>query len=230
MIKQSRLGRFMTVALAALGLTAALAAPALADAERQALVNDATKTATMLIDGPDFPDVQRLLPRAKAVVIFPNMVQAGFIVGGAGGRGVMLAHTGPHSWSYPAFYFIGAGSVGLQIGGKVSESILIVLTDKGLNALLQDKFKFGGEMGVTVVSLGAGVGGSTTAALGADIVAYSKSVGLFAGGALEGSYLSPDGDWNKLYYGGAPGTRQILFEGRYSNPGAEPLRHLLSRF
>jgi len=230
MFMQTRFARSAVMALAALGLSAAIAAPAMADAERQALVNDATKTAHTLIEGPDFPDIARLLPRAKAVVIFPNMVQAGFIVGGAGGRGVMLARTGPHSWSYPAFYFIGAGSVGLQIGGKVSESILIVLTQKGLDALLQDKFKFGGEMGVTVVSLGAGVGGSTTAALGADIVAYAKSVGLFAGGALEGSYLSPDSDWNKLYYGGAPSNRAILFEGRFANPGAEQLRGLLSKY
>jgi len=222
--------RPLLAAVAALGLSVAVAAPALADAERQALVNDATKTANMLIEGPDFPDIRRLLPRAKAVVIFPNMVQAGFIVGGAGGRGVMLARLGPNRWSYPSFYFLGSGSVGFQIGGKVSESILIVLTDKGLNALLADKFKFGAEAGVTVVSLGAGVGGATTPALGADIVAYAKSVGLFAGGALEGSYMSPDSDWNKLYYGGAPTNRSILFDGRFSNPGAEPLRGLLSRY
>ncbi|MEO8559246.1 MAG: lipid-binding SYLF domain-containing protein [Rhodospirillales bacterium] len=222
--------RPLLLAATVIGLGLAATAPAMADAERQALVNDATKTATTLITGPDFPDVARLLPRAKAVVIFPNMVQAGFIVGGAGGRGVMLVRTGPNRWSYPAFYFLGAGSVGFQIGAKVSESILIVLTDKGLNALLQDKFKFGAEAGVTVVSLGAGVGGSTTTAAGADIVAYAKSVGLFAGGALEGSYVSPDSDWNKLYYGGAPTNRSILFDGRFSNPGAEPLRSLLSRY
>jgi lipid-binding SYLF domain-containing protein len=218
------------MAVAAIGLSAALAAPAQADAERQALINDATRTAQTLIDGPDFPDIRRLLPRARAVVIFPNMVQGGFIVGGAGGRGVMLARLEGGRWSYPAFYFLGAGSVGFQIGAKVSESILIVLTERGLNALLADKFKFGAEAGVTVVSLGAGVGGSTTTAVGADIVAYAKSVGLFAGGALEGSYLSPDGDWNKLYYGGAPSTRSILFENRFSNTGAEPLRQLLSRY
>jgi len=222
--------RPLLAAVAALGLSVAVAAPALADAERQALVNDATKTANMLITGPDFPDVARLLPRAKAVVIFPNMVQGGFIVGGAGGRGVMLARVGQNRWSYPSFYFLGSGSVGFQIGAKVSESILIVLTDKGLNALLADKFKFGAEAGVTVVSLGAGVAGATTPAIGADIVAFSKSVGLFAGAALEGSYMSPDGDWNKLYYGGAPNNRSILFEGRFSNPGAEPLRGLLSRY
>ena len=224
------LARPMLLALAAIGLSLAVAGPAAADAERQALVNDATRTAQTLIEGPDFPDIARLLPRAKAVVIFPNMVQGGFIVGGAGGRGVMLARLDAHRWSYPSFYFLGSGSVGFQIGAKVSESILIVLTDRGLNALLADKFKFGAEAGVTVVSLGAGVGGATTPALGADIVAYAKSVGLFAGGALEGSYMSPDGDWNKLYYGGAPSNRSILFEGRYANPGAEPLRSLLSKY
>lgn len=214
----------------AAGFAFTVAQPALADAERQALVNDATKAAQTLIEGPDFPDVQRLLPRARAVMIVPAMVQGGFILGAAGGRGVMLARLPSGGWSNPAFYGMGAGSVGLQIGGKVSEVMLIVLTEKGLNALLEDRFKFGAEAGVTVVSLGAGVGGSTTTAVGADIVAYSKSVGLFAGGALEGSYVAPDNDWNKLYYGGTPNTRAILFENRFSNPGAQELRDLLSRY
>lgn len=210
---------------------AASAAPAMADAERQALVNDATKSAQTLIEGPDFPDVKRLMQKAKAVLIMPNLVQAGFFVGGSGGRGVMLARQKDgKSWSYPAFYFMGAGSLGLQIGGKVSEMMFIVLTDKGLNALLENRFKFGAEAGLTVVTIGGGVGGDSTTALGADIVAYAKSVGLFAGGALEGSYVAPDTDWDKLYYGGAPTTRSILFEGRYSNPGADRLRSLLTKY
>lgn len=221
--------RSVLLGLAA-GFALACAAPAFADAQRQALVNDATAAARTLIEGPDFPDVKRLLPKARAVMIVPSMVQGGFIVGAAGGRGVMLARQANGQWSNPAFYGMGAGSVGLQIGGKVSEVMLIVLTEKGLNALLEDRFKFGAEAGVTVVSLGAGVGGSTTTAVGADIVAYSKSVGLFAGGALEGSYVAPDTDWDKLYYGGSPTTRAILFENRFSNPGAQELRSLLAKY
>jgi len=229
MTKTSVARRSLLLGLAA-GFAIAVAQPAFADAERQALVNDATKAARTLIEGPDFPDIKRLMPKARAVMIVPSMVQGGFIVGAAGGRGVMLARQPSGGWSSPAFYDMGAGSVGLQIGGKVSEVMLIVLTEKGLNALLEDRFKFGAEAGVTVVSIGAGVGGSTTTAVGADIVAYSKSVGLFAGGALEGSYVAPNSDWNRLYYGGTPNTRSILFENRYSNPGAQELQSLLGRY
>ena len=139
----------------AAGLGLAFAQPALADAQRQALVNDATSAAQALVEGPDFPDIKRLLPRARAVLIVPAMVQGGFIVGAAGGRGVMLARQGNGQWSHPAFYGMGAGSVGLQIGGKVSEVMLIVLTERGLNALLEDRFKFGAEAGITMVSVAA---------------------------------------------------------------------------
>ena len=204
--------------------------PALADAKRQALVDDAYASAKLLIEGPDFPDVRKLMPRTKAVLVVPALVQGGFIVGGAGGRGVMLARRAERQWSYPAFYFMGTGSVGLQIGGKVSEVLFQILTDKGMNAMLEDKFKFGAEAGITVVTIGGGIEGSTTSAVGADIVAFSKSRGLFAGMALEGSYVGPDHDWDQLYYGGSPQTRAILFEDRYSNPGANTLRSLLAKY
>ena len=204
--------------------------PAMADAKRQALVDDAHASAKVLIEGPDFPDVRKLMPRTKAVLVVPTLVQGGFIVGGAGGRGVLLARQADRQWSYPAFYFMGTGSVGLQIGGKVSEVLFQILTDKGMNAVLEDRFKFGAEAGITVVTIGGGVEGSTTSAVGADIVAFSKSRGLFAGMALEGSYIAPDTDWDQLYYGGSPNTRAILFEGRYSNPGANTLRSLLAKY
>jgi lipid-binding SYLF domain-containing protein len=164
------------------------------------------------------------------VLILPSFAQAAFVVGGAGGRGVLLARSGPGDWSYPAFYTMGSGSLGLQIGGRVQEIVLIVLTEKGLNALLDSKFKFGAEMGVTVVNGGGSIAAATTANVGADIVAYSKASGLFVGGALEGSYLEPDNDWNALYYGSGARGRAIVLDRRYTNPGANGLRQYLGRF
>ena len=96
---------------------------------------------------------------------------------------------------------MGSGSVGLQIGGKVSEIVFIIRTEKGLQALLDHKFKFGAEAGVTMVAVGIGLEGASTAAGGADIVAFANSAGLFAGASIEGSYLDADNDWNALYYG-----------------------------
>jgi lipid-binding SYLF domain-containing protein len=220
--------RFVVASAAAVSLIAV--SPALADAKRQALVNDSLDAARRVLDGRDFPDAPGLMKKARAVLILPSFAQAAFVIGGAGGRGVLLTRKGQGDWSYPAFYTMGSGSVGLQIGGRVQEIVLIVLTDKGLNSLLDSKFKFGAEAGVTMVSIGAGIGGATTAAVGADIVAYSKASGLFVGGALEGSYVEPDNDWNTLYYGHGARGRSIVLEGRYSNPGANSLRQYLARF
>jgi lipid-binding SYLF domain-containing protein len=138
--------------------------------------------------------------------------------------------TGQGNWSYPAFYGMGSGSLGFQIGGKVSEIVFIVVTEKGLNALLNSKFKFGAEAGVTLVAVGAGIEGATTAAAGADIIAYSNSSGLFAGASIEGSYLDADNDWNALYYGPGATSRAIVLDRRFSNPGAEPLRQFYAKW
>jgi lipid-binding SYLF domain-containing protein len=218
------------------GTAAAVAAPLLAatpvraDAKRQSLVDQSLNAAAKVLNGKDFPDALRNMTKAKAVLIVPELVQGGFILGAAGGRGVMMGRGAPGDWSYPAFYDMGSGSVGFQVGGKVSEIVFIVLTEKGLNALLDKKFKFGAEAGVTMVAVGMGIEGASTAAAGTDIVAYSNSNGLFAGASLEGSYLDADADWNQLYYGQGATGHAIIKERRFANPGAEPLRHFLARW
>jgi len=218
------------------GTAAALVLPtvapsvAWADAKRQSLVDQSLSTARKVLSGKDYPDTLKLMPKARAVLIIPELVQGGFIIGAAGGRGVLLTRTAPGNWSYPAFYGMGSGSVGLQVGGKVSEIVFIILTDKGLQAILEHKFKFGAEAGVTMVAVGAGIEGASTAALGTDIVAFASSNGLFAGASLEGSYIDADNDWNALYYGAGANGRAIVADKRFSNPGADPLRQFLARW
>lgn len=224
------LSRRLLVASAAFGPLIAATTPAMADAKRQALVNDALAAAQRVLESNEFPDAPNQLKRARAVLILPSFAQAAFLIGGAGGRGVLMARYGAGDWGYPAFMTMGSGSLGLQIGGRVQEILLIVLTDKGLNALLDSRFKFGAEGGVTVINAGVGIAGATTGAVGADIVAYSKASGLFLGGALEGSYLEPDNDWNALYYGQGARGRDIVMERRYTNPGANGLRQYLARY
>ena len=125
---------------------------------------------------------------------------------------------------------MGSGSLGLQIGAKVSEIVFIIRTEKGLHAILDHKFKFGAEAGVTMVAVGIGLEGASTAAGGADIVAFANSAGLFAGVSLEGSYLDADNDWNALYYGSGATTKAIVLDRRFSNPGAEPIRQYLAKW
>jgi SH3 domain-containing YSC84-like protein 1 len=218
------------------GTTAALAAPVLtamparADDKRQALVDSCLESARKVLGGKDFPDAAKMMPNARAVLIIPELVQGGFILGAAGGRGVLLVRTRPNDWSPPAFYGMGSGSLGLQIGAKVSEIVFIMRTEKGLNAILDHKFKFGAEAGITLVAVGVGVAGATTAAAGADIVAFSNSVGLFAGASIEGSYLDADNDWNALYYGPGATTKAIVLDRRFTKPGAEPIRQHLAKW
>ncbi len=218
------------------GTAVALAAPFVsatasrADAKRQSLVDQCLASAQKVLSGKDFPDAVKNMGNARGVLIIPELVQGGFIIGAAGGRGTLLARTRPTDWSYPAFYGMGSGSIGFQAGGKVSEIVFIILTDKGLNAILDKKFKVGAQAGVTMVAVGAGIEGATTAAVGTDIVAYSNSNGLYAGASLEGSYIDADNDWNALYYGPGATGRSIVIDRRYTNPGAEPLRQFLAKW
>src|SRR3979411_1962682 len=209
------------------GTAAALAAPVLtavparADAKRQSLVDSCLETARKVLGGKDFPDAAKLMTNARGVLIIPELVQGGFILGAAGGRGVLMVRTRPKEWSPPAFYGMGSGSLGLQIGAKVSEIVFIIRTEKGLNAILDHKFKFGAEA--------MGLEGASTTAGGADIVAFANSAGLFAGVSLEGSYLDADNDWNALYYGSGATGRAIVVDRRFFNPGAGPLREAFPR-
>jgi lipid-binding SYLF domain-containing protein len=211
---------------------ASAAAPSIAraDAKRQSLVDQSLETGRKILDGKDFPDARKVMNDARGVMIVPELVQGGFIIGAAGGRGVLMSRTGRSDWSYPAFYGMGSGSVGLQVGGKVSEIIFIIRTEKGLHAIIDHKFKFGAEAGVTMVAVGAGFEGASTSALGADIVAFANSNGLFAGASLEGSYIDADNDWNALYYGQGATGKAIVIDRRFSNPGAEPIRQFMARW
>ena len=204
--------------------------PARADAKRQALVDSSLDAARKILTGKDYPDAAKYIEGARGVLIVPELIQGGLIFGLAGGRGTLLARGAPKDWSPPAFYAMGSGSVGFQIGAKVSEVVFIIKTEKGLQAILDHKFKFGAEAGVTLVAVGIGVEGATTTAAGADIVAFSNSAGLFAGASIEGSYLDADNDWNALYYGSGATTKAIVLERRFTQPGAEAIRQYLAKW
>jgi lipid-binding SYLF domain-containing protein len=178
---------------------------------------------------PEGTDARSLMQRSKGALVCPRVFKAGFIIGGQGG-GCVLMGRGPAGWSPPAFYDIGSGSIGLQIGVQDSEVVFIVLTEKGLRALLDSQFKFGADASVALATVGAGVSGSTTAALRADIVSFAKTRGLFAGISFEGSLISARSEWNQAYYGRPIAAQQIVLQGEGNNPGAAPLREMLARF
>ena len=221
--------RSLLAGSAAAAVALPFATPARADAKRQALVDSSLASARKILAGKDYPDAAKVMKGSRGVLIVPELVQGGLIVGLAGGRGTLMAR-GARDWSPPAFYAMGSGSVGFQIGAKVSEVIFIIRTEKGLQAILDHKFKFGAEAGVTLAVVGIGVEGASTGAGGADIVAFASSQGLFAGMSVEGSYLDPDNDWNALYYGAGATSRAIVIDRKFNNPGAEPIRQFMAAY
>lgn len=147
------------------------------------------------------PDIVNLLSQAKGVLIVPNYYKAGFIFGGAYGDGALLARLPEGGFGDPAFYRMTAGSIGLQAGMQSSATVFIILTEKGLSAVLNDEFKLGANVGMTFGSVGVGAEAATTTNIGKDIVAYSTNAGLFAGGSFEGAVIRPRKDWNAAVYG-----------------------------
>jgi lipid-binding SYLF domain-containing protein len=200
-----------------------------AQTEEQALVDRATLTVQDMFDPPNANDARSLLRQAQGALICPRIFKAGFFVGGQGGDCVLVGR-GPGGWSAPAFYDIGSASFGLQIGVQDSEAVFIILTERGLRALLDSQFKIGADASIAVATLGAGVSGSTTAALRADIVAFAKTSGLFAGISLEGSLISSRSEWNQIYYGRPMAAQQIVLQGEANNGGAAPLKETLARY
>jgi SH3 domain-containing YSC84-like protein 1 len=140
-----------------------------------------------------------LLERAEAVAIFPGVVNAAFIVGGRGGQGLIVRRT-QTGWGAPAFFKLGGGSLGAQIGGQKVDYIMLIMNDGGLKGLLEDKFEFGGELNVAAGPVGRETSATTNATLDAGIITYSRARGLFAGVSLKGAVISPDNDRNQAIY------------------------------
>ncbi len=196
----------------------------------QTLVDRSTLTISEMMNQNVSQDPKTLLRSAKAVMVCPRIFKAGFFFGGEGGNCVLLARSGNGTWSYPAFYTIGSGSFGFQFGIADNQLFMLIMTEKGLNAVLDSQIKLGANAGIAIATLGAGVQGSTTTAVGADIVAFAASRGLFGGVALEGSVMSTNSAANQTYYGQTYAARQLVIQMQGNNPGADPLRDLLTRY
>ena len=143
---------------------------------------------------------QDLLDKAEAVAVFPGVLKGGFIVGGRGGSGVISRRV-PGGWSAPAFFDLGGGSVGLQIGVASTDYVLLFMNDHAVDSLLSDKFEIGGEGSAAAGPVGRSASASTDARLNAQILSYSRSKGAFAGLELKGVVIKPDNENNNQVYG-----------------------------
>ncbi len=215
----------------AIALTArpAVAQGSMAQGAQQELVDRATLAAEDMLNDRNGRDAQELLRHAHAVMICPRIFSAGFLFGAQGGGCVLSGSDGHGHWSPPAFYDLGGASFGFQAGMQDSSLMMFILNPKSVLAVMDNQFKIGADAGATFIDWGGGVEGATTAALSADIVAFSRSRGLFAGISLGGSVLSARTDFNQAYYGRVMAAQQIVLTGEGNNPGADPLRQVLAR-
>src|SRR5215470_12278582 len=177
----------------------------------------AAKVLREIMGTPDKEIPEDLLARAECVAVFPSVIKAGFIVGGRGGRGVASCRT-PSGWSAPAYFNLGGGSIGLQIGAEATDFVLLFMNTEGLNSLLSNKFTLGADASVAAGPVGRATGAETDAAMKAQILSYSRSRGLFAGLELKGVVITPDkGDMRDVYGAGVT-AKEVLKENKVKAP------------
>lgn len=215
-------------------MLAMLAGPALAmdQSEARLEIEKAAILVQEFMGSPDADAPRWLLRRSKAVVIIPNMVKAGFVVGGKYGHGVVVARLADGSWGPPSFIRTGAASVGFQIGAQAMDLFMVVVNQRGLDGIINNQVKFGVDASVVAGPWGrATEAGLSAASLKADIYSYSRSKGAFAGASLEGSGLETDAQANQAYYGHNYSTWEILSSGKVPMPAeAQRLSQALARF
>jgi lipid-binding SYLF domain-containing protein len=194
------------------------ATAASAQSDQQKLVNAADTTLGNFLRDPDMTWLQQNIGRAKAVLISPEIVKAGFIFGGSGGRAVLISHESG-KWRGPSFYTLATGSVGFQAGVSVSEMVTLVMTEKGMNSLLAASFKVGGDASIAAGPVGAGAKSD----IPADLVAFTRAKGVYGGVNLDGTLINLTDDWNAAYYGKPVTPVDILVKGSVTNKGAAKL-------
>lgn len=211
---------------ARLAMAQQAAAPAVSEPE--ILVERARVTALSLLNDPEYGNLQSLMKRARAVLILPNVIKAGFFLGGSGGTGVLVARGDDGNWSGPAFYTLAEASFGLQFGGQSSQMMLVIMTQKGLDAVLDRKVTLGADANVAIGELGTSVGAGYGMGLNADMYIYAKSSGLFGGASIEGSVIAPRQEWNDSFYGQKTSPRAILVDRQFYRPEAQALASVLT--
>ncbi|MCH4090567.1 MAG: lipid-binding SYLF domain-containing protein [Acetobacter sp.] len=197
----------------------------------QTLVDKATLAVQDIFTGEKTTDrVYRYLNKSRAVMVCPSIFRMSIGIGGSGGGCLLLSRDARGSWSDPAFYRFGSGSIGLQLGVQSSSMMFFVMSDRGLQALLDSQFQFGANAAASFATMGSGIESGTAGRSNTDIMALQKSEGLFAGVALSGAKLTVDSDANRAYYNQIVGPTEIVISMRVNNAGADPLRAILTRY
>ena len=164
-------------------------------------VQTATATLRSLTSGFDKGIPNEVYKGAKCIAVVPRMLKGGFIVAGRHGRGVASCRLPDGSWSTPAFFTISGGSWGIQAGVESVDLVMMVMNDEGARHLLHDKFEIGGSASGAVGPWGRYAAAGADWKLGAQILTYSRSRGLFGGIDLTGAWVRADRDSTMAFYG-----------------------------
>lgn len=166
---------------------------------------------------------QELLDKAECVAVIPATKTGALGFGGSYGRGVVTCRSGENftgPWSAPSMIALESISFGLQIGGKEPDFVLLIMSPKGADSILKTEMKLGADASVAAGPKGRTATASTDIAMRAEILAYSRTRGLFAGVSIEGGTLRIDESANEKIYGKGAGGRQIVRRGLYKAPAA----------
>lgn len=222
----------MKLLLATIVASAVSIAPALAaDKVPAKRLGEAATVFSEVMSAPDKSIPRDLLAKAHCIVIVPDLKTAAFGVGGKYGKGYLSCRNqGGVGWSAPATVRIEGGSVGFQIGASSTDLIMLVMSERGADKLLESKFTLGAEGSVAAGPVGRTATAQTDAQMHADILSWSRTQGLFAGVALEGATLRQDLDDNATLYGRRLENRDIVTKGVRVPKAAARLIGLLNRY
>jgi lipid-binding SYLF domain-containing protein len=185
------------------------------------LVERAKLTVGEFQTDPNMDALRDLAKRAKGMLILPQMIRAAFIFGASGGSGVLVAREGGQ-WRGPTFHTLGGASFGFQAGADAAEVIILAMTERGVNKLMDPQVKLGADIGVTAGPVGAGTA-AATAGLSADLVSYSMAKGLYGGFSVDGSVVGVRTALNHAFYGKPVTPADILIRGAAKSPEADGL-------
>ena len=202
-------------AFATLLLLAACSPFALSQKKETERLDEAAVVLKEILEAPDNVP-QPLLDKAECVVIIPSVKKFAIGIGGSYGRGAMVCRTGrtfTGPWGAPAMYRLEGANIGLQLGGQATDFLLLVMNPRGAESLLKSKVKLGAELSAAAGPKGRAATAATDAAMRAEILAYSRSRGLFAGVSVEGSTLRQDNGSNEKVYGRKITAKEIIHGG-----------------
>jgi len=208
------------IVLCAVASLALFTSAAQAQGDQQKLVVEAERSLSNFLRDPDMSWLQQNISRSKALIIAPEIVKAGFIFGGSGGRALVVARDkASGKWVGPAFYIMATGSVGFQAGISVSEGVTMVMTDKGFNSLLATSFKMGGDASVAAGPVGAGAKSDIVS----DLITFNRAKGVYGGLNFDGTVVTAADDWNQAYFGKKVLPPDILVRMNVTNKNADGL-------